>query len=812
MSYTKSKIKLALTAGLLLCSQFSLAQSIEDKITSLKALITEAENQQIDAEREKMTLRTAEQFLIWADLDEANQVTNEAFYAVHPVYKSDPAMHAAALPVFERDSVDTLLSDSIEELTAVNAGDIVRKPAVVADFSKVELNDGQFWQDGKPVFIASYTWKTDEKGTNKYFGNLSSQYIAPNHIINKQLEVNPWALADVQAKKDDNRIGQVFVSHSAIPRWAKENYTDFTVGERLFSKFDIDNPGARVLYSAMIDAFAPELKGQRSTELGYMLFNEPSFFTEEGKWNSGPVSNSTMAKFRLWLADKHGEIASLNNLWNTTFSDFDSVELAIPIASNLKGTPIWFDWARFNQARVVEWFVFLNDEIKKHDSDAKTHIKLMPWLWNKNARDHGMDFEALLELGDIIGFDAHSSYSHTWKTLEFLNDHSFDWQSSSMSFDFFSSIQPEQLLWDSENHFLMSSGFQPKDLNPDYVASIFWLAATHGLSGTSTWVWGRDADGATLNRGGYSSSHIVAASQQPLALHAVTRTFMELSAHGEDIALLQHQNKPIRLFYSETSAIVQSSYMTSIHDSYKHLYFDGLALGFVTKNILDKKADNWSLVVISDSEYVTDQEFAAIQAYVERGGVVYKDAKSLKYNEYGVEREALISSGTGMVETFNGESDLHGKVMAKATAEKLLPAFELQQSNGEGTKTVAWRNAKRDDGTLISSLVNTGKSVASVNLSSRDAGFELTASDLMIGQGASLNFELKPMESRFLALTLEESATPVPTPTPTPEPTPQPEPSSSESGGGSINLYLLFILLGALSLANKRLFRRNKTN
>ncbi|MDU0355576.1 beta-galactosidase [Paraglaciecola aquimarina] len=753
------RVKYLLVTSLLVCSSFACAQSIEEKITTLKALISEAENQKIDAEREKMTIRTAEQFLIWADWDEVNQSTNEAFYAVHPVYKSDPAAHAAALPVFERDSVNTLLSQSIDELTLVIAGDIVRKPAVVADFGKVELSDGQLWQDGKPVFIASYTWKTDEEATNQYFGNLSSQYIAPNHITNEQLDVNQWAIADVKAKKDDKRIGQVFVSHSAIPNWAHENYVDFTVGERLFSKFDIDNPDARLLYSAMFDAFVPELKGQRSTELGYMLFNEPSFFTEEGKWNSGPVSNSTMAKFRVWLADKHGEIASLNNLWDTSFNDFDSVELAIPIASNLKGTAIWFDWARFNQSRVVDWFVFLNDEIDKHDSEAKTHIKLMPWLWNENARDHGMDFEALLELGDIIGFDAESSYTHAWKTPEYLTDYSFDWQSPMMSFDFFSSVQLGQLLWDSENHFLMNGGFQLKDINPNYVSAVYWLAATHGLSGTSTWVWGRDADGSTLKRGGYGSSHIVAASQQPLVLHAVTRTFMDLSAHGEDIVLLQNQPKPIRIFYSESSAIAQQDYMTSIRDSYKHLYFDGMALGFVTQNILNKKADDWGIVVISQTEYVTDAEFAAIQAYVDRGGVVFKDAKSLQYNEYGMARAVELTAGKGLVVEYTDETDLHNQLMDKAKEDNLLPKFNVEQLNHTGTKTVAWRSAKREDGSVVTSLVNAGKELSTVTLSSRDEGFELVADNLLLGQTSNLTFVLAPMETRFLALTFTASET-----------------------------------------------------
>ena len=60
----------------------------------------------------------------------------------------------------------------------------------------------------------------------------------------------------------------------------------------------------------------------------------------------------------------------------------------------------------FNKDRVTEWFKFLDSGIKKYDSDAKTHLKIMPHLFSDDKIDHGIDMEALTKLSDIIGNDA----------------------------------------------------------------------------------------------------------------------------------------------------------------------------------------------------------------------------------------------------------------------------------------------------------------------------------------------------------------------------------------------------------------------
>jgi beta-galactosidase len=128
----------------------------------------------------------------------------------------------------------------------------------------------------------------------------------------------------------------------------------------------------------------------------------------------GRFLNYTIEKFKTWLSNKHETISDLNQLWGTSFADFNNVTIEIPINGNLQGTPKWYDWVTFNNYRVTEWYKWKKSEIQKHDPDAIVHLKIMPNLWSDNLRNHGIDFEALTEMSGISGNDAGAQNSWMW--------------------------------------------------------------------------------------------------------------------------------------------------------------------------------------------------------------------------------------------------------------------------------------------------------------------------------------------------------------------------------------------------------------
>ncbi|MDU0353909.1 beta-galactosidase [Paraglaciecola aquimarina] len=754
-------------------------ERVEQKVAQLRTLIEKVESKGIDVTRDKMALHTAETFVIWANWDEKNKVDIAKFYEKHPQTKDDTEAAADALVVREREGVEAILDQALAELTAVDLGELSRKPVVLTDTTKVTIQDGKFIQDGQPVFLGAYTWKPDEEETNQYWGNLNSHYISPNLFTNSDWDYSSWTFNNYIDADSDHRIGQTFIDQN-FPKWIADLYPEIDDAPRIFHNHDIDHPFTKTVYRKLFETVLPDLKDKRSTELGYMLFNEPTYITQKDHWNNGvqkirqniddansatkSVTEETFKRFRNWLENRHGDIATLNELWGTHFTSFADVSITIPIDVALQGTPKWYDWCLFNMWRVTDWFTFMNNEIKAIDTDAKTHIKLMPWLWNEDGRHHGMDFETLLRMGDIIGFDAEAAYSDIWgREVEWDDEYSFDWQSAMMSFDFFSSVQPEQLLWDSENHFFHSSKFMELDINPDYVKSIYWMAFTHGLTGSSTWVWTREADGnfssniqRAMSNGNYDKEYIVDVTHQPKGLHALTRTMLEANAHANDLVLLQRQEKPIRVFYSETSAINQPDHMKYVRDAYKGLYFEGIGLGFATERILNEQ-DAWEMVVVSGAKYVTDTEFSALQNYLNEGGTVFIDADSLQFNEYGGARDTQLFVSNGTLVSFNSHEDLLAKVQSSAIAKEIVPSITLLEGAGATShKTLAWRTTQRADGSHIVSVTNTGYAAVSFGFTPKVGTSIAGGTNLFTGNQVDFStLSLEPMETTFLHVTQE---------------------------------------------------------
>ena len=726
-----------------------LEKTAHEKIKTLNALIKLAEKKGLDASKEKMTVRTAEVFLKYANWDEKNIEENTSYFSNVRTYKSEAKKYAEALPDYERSEVNIMLDEAIETIKLVNSGDIVRKPTPIIDWSKLTIDKNQIMHDNKPVFLSDYTWKPRVDELTEYFGNLDGVFLTPSHVINKKGAIKPTLLNELK-NKPDGQFGTVFMNHKGVPKWAKESFPDIEIGKRLYTEYDIDNPGTRFLQSSLLSQTVPLMKGKKYTELGYLLTNEPHWNTIADTWATGTVSKYTKEKFYNWLLKKHQCISNLNAVWGTNFSSFKNVVIEIPINENLHGTPIWHDWMRFNQHRVTEWFTFLQDEIHKYDPNAKTHIKVMPNLWTENKRDHGLDFEALVNLTGVIGNDAGSHYSLIWgKDDEWTERYAFRWRELSMAYDFFKSVSPNKINYNSEVHYLSTVRFRELYLRPSYARSVYWLAHLQGMNAGQTWFWARKEDGSVRANGekGYAGSN----NQQPRIINEVASTMMDLNGNSEDITALQSLEKPWRIFYSETSAINKKSHMDDQFKIYESLYFEGASVGFATENII-KNQDNklWETIIVYKTEFVTDDEFNTLQSYLNNGGTVLIDAISLSKNEYGIARSKTLTEGKGQLHHLNSIEALAKKAIEIVAASNRLPNIILNETNVLNKKGCLWKAYTDVNGRHVISIVNLGKEDAEVTLSSKNNSKKVTCLNLLNGQKLESNFKMKPEDVLLL--------------------------------------------------------------
>ncbi|PKQ61395.1 hypothetical protein BZG02_15670 [Labilibaculum filiforme] len=730
------------------------AQTFEEKaqtkISRLQNLVTKAQTKGIYTEKEEMTLRTAEIFLKYANWDEEHTDINKSYFEKVAIYKNDASSLANNIADFERKEVIKILDLAIGTLNSLIDKEIFRKNIDKVDYSAANIDGNKIKMNNRPVFLSDHIWKPESEELIEFYGALDGEYISPSNITDENGTLNSWTSSRLSNKPSGN-IGFVFLDHNNIPQWATNKYDNFTIGSRHYGKYDIDNPGAREMYSMLFKKTVPKMINKNYSKMGYMLFNEPSFFTAKGVWNTGEVSNYTKNKFKIWLKKKHNNISTLNSLWGSNYSSFNDINVTIPMATSKQGTGEWYDWMTFNNDRVTKWFYFLKNEIKKYDPKALMHIKLMPWLWTGDKKDHGMDFESLIRLCGISGCDAATGKSNFWNSHEeWMDTYAFNWRNMSMTFDFFKSIQPNHIILDTETHFLSTVNFRDLYLEPSYVRANYWLAHMHGMSAGVNWVWGREADGSIKSNvgEGYAGSIL----QQPGILNELHATLIDLNTFSEEITKIQEQSKPLRIYYSLANAIQRPSYMNDVYHTYEALYFEGIPLGFATDSILiEENPKNWKSIIIRETELVTNQEFDQLQNYLNGGGTIIMDSKSLKKNEYGQAHEVL-RVGKGSIVYINSLSEMKTQAIELINSKGLDPEIIVTENNGVGRKGCIWRCVKNQAGNLVLSLVNIGKTEATITVKLKKPSFGTTCKDLITGVTVPSNIKLKPEEVYFVEI------------------------------------------------------------
>ena len=751
------------TILLLLIAVFNLSagtleESARTKITALNALITQAEAKDIPTLHEKTTVRTAEIFLDFANWDETNKDINTHLFGLVSRYKTDSTAMAELLPDFERQDVIDMLNAGIAELQSLINEETRRLTAPNIDWSQATLEGDQIMFEGKPVFLTDYTWKPTTALLSEYHGQLDGFFLAPNYVENKEGKIKTWIMDDIK-EKESGALGFIFLNHKNPPSWTESEYgPNFKMRENSYTNYDIDNPGARELQGLLLSQTVPQLKGKKYSELGYMLCNEPHFYVTQtnGKvdWASASVSDFTIEKFKDSIAVRHETITDLNTLWGTSFANFDDVTIDLPIENSLQGTAMWYDWTRFNRERVTSWFSDLKDTIQYYDEEAKVHLKIMPNLWSENKRGHGIDLEELTHLSEIIGNDAGVNHEIMFGgPYEFQEHYAYDWRELCMSYDFMKSVSPNKIILNTENHFLSTGKSRDLYQDPIHARSTFFLGHIWGLTANQIWFWPREEDGSprSTEEKGYAGSNI----QQPWLTNEIHTTNLDLNTFSEEVMAMQRQEKPIRLFFSETSAINKPEHMDNVFELYEEMVFEGVPIGFVTENILNEQSsDLWDVVCVYKTEYVTQSEHQALQDYLDNGGTVVMDNVSVKMDEYGRSLPKLNSSNGSIFYSTNIAAI---KIMAFRQLTDQMPDIELTESNTLDKSLCLWKSMTNAAGEHILVGINVGNVATTLDINLKEAE-NTYCEDLISGATLTNTPTLQPKEVFFVKVKGKTSA------------------------------------------------------
>ncbi|WP_244651433.1 MULTISPECIES: glycoside hydrolase family 42 [unclassified Lentimonas] len=750
------------------------------KISSIESLMADARSKSIDVTREETVVWFSKEFLKFANWDEANTEANEYLFGVyHQPFKSQKKKLAEELPDFERKKVIEMLDDGIDTLEDVLSGKIVRRPVNKVDWQNIEVSEDVLLSNGKPIFLYDYFSKsvgrplTDTQVYNDHLGAIfhGGENLYPvdhDRAINSFLLQEDGTFDDALLSEitdiSDTNVGFLLFWNGGIPDWVLEQEPEANLGRGLFTGFDIDNPLVRDVWGQIAQKSGELTQGKKVTQLGYILSNEPHWYAAKEHWTQrykemNALSSYTDANFKVWLEQNYdGDIKLLNQNWKTSFASFDAVTYPFPISRSYRGKPMWYDFCRYNMDRVTDWFTYIQDELRKGNPDADTSIKLQPNLFSENYRSHGIDMEALTELTSIIGDDAKTQWIRNLNAKQpapWEAHYAYFWEELSMTYDFMESVSPNKIHFNSENHFLSASWVRELDQPAAYVRNVYWLATIQGMDANLAWWWARDPDGSPEDRmegeldffdPALAGSYAASANQQPHVVNEVTQVMYDLNSFSEEVMAVRKQRRPIRFFYSETSAINKPRHMSEHFEVYEQLFFEGFPLGYATQKIIQKQdANEWDAILVYKTEFVTDAEFDALQGYLDNGGTVLLDSQSLTKNEYGQSRSKQLKASKGKLVAL-GADRLLGSIKDLALEQlpdDLLPIL-VHEDNGTTHKGCTWRVVKNltGDGYLVN-ILNLGKHSADLNLT-RQSGESVAAVNMLTGQTIGSEFELEP--------------------------------------------------------------------
>ena len=107
-------------------------------------------------------------------------------------------------------------------------------------------------------------------------------------------------------------------------------------------------------------------------------------------------------------------------------------------------------------------------------------------------------------------------------------------------------------------------------------------------------------------------------------LQGYAQETLNLRRFVQPVQAFARQPRPVRLLYSEASAIHDVSYLDALRDAYEALNFLGVSIGVVTERQLAEAGTpaDARLVIVPNAQYVQDQTVSALRSARDRGVVV----------------------------------------------------------------------------------------------------------------------------------------------------------------------------------------------
>ncbi len=590
-------------------------QQIQQQLTQLDSLLAKANAKNLDVRKQQIAVQVGYLFLRFARWDHVHQDELRNVLKKTPQQILPPERVpeiAAAMPVAQLVETEKLLAAAIQSVRQ-----IIRKPAARVtrnswppELKEAKISNGYYRTGGRPILPYSFFWL--ENSLSREFGQFKNAYIHPAQL--KMVGSTPtisreqrqWFKSTLRQNSANQRVSYLFLGHNP-PDFFRQPRTGR--GTSQFIGYDIDNSQHINWWATLLDTHARDFVNYRNTAKICLMANEPHWFSTRNSWGTVNFSSATKQRFRTYLRVKYEKIETLNRWWRTDYRSFDAIDISFPLDERLRGTGKWYDWCRFNMDRVTHFFAQLKQQVKKTDRQFHVTIKLPSQLLAATSHDHGIDWHALAKVQDILGVD---SAIDGWGGVGRFRKNRLDWQGSVFALDFYKSLFPNKLIFDSEWHGFSNIHWRDTSSDGYSLRAKLWLQHLHGLGMNQIWYWGRDKNGRPVSKNQEEFYRSICTS--PAAMMSYLETMVDVNDNADVIEKLVSRKRSVALIYSEDSAIHDPGYLKNLLQVYTAAKLQGVGLRIIPLDqlLLDQKIDAAS-ILIPPTKFVLTQHLPILK-------------------------------------------------------------------------------------------------------------------------------------------------------------------------------------------------------
>ncbi len=472
----------------------------------------------------------------------------------------------------------------------------------------------------------------------------------------------------VSAEKNNTAVSLLISPHYFPTNLDAEIYTD----NGGFISFNVNHPKAREVIENYLRTLIPLVVGYKSLD-NICLSNEPTFNTMNFYDFYNPL-------FREYLKEVHGSIETLNEKYNSDYTDFNEINMPTDLKDY---DAICYDWIEFNDRTFADWHKWMAGIIREYLPDIPLHSKVMGYFaFGKDdaERTHlmrGTDFEYFNEFSDYAGND-------TWDYMNDMNRY----HNTMFLYDYQMSVTKKPV-YNSEDHNIQNGS---EDFTPNqrkHFRNNLLMGAVHGRSMSSVWVWDKGEDSL------YNSI-----AYRPDVAAEAGKTSLDLMRYNSEFARLQQEKPKTAVFYSKPSRLYDANYSQKLLWTYMALVNMGEKVGIVSDNSIDLLY-GYDVLVIPGATNCKAETLEVIRKFADRGGKIVYTGNVLRADEYNNPLDSSFIEDVGFSYTSYSSYFVNSGLYDAMKNAGRCKLYFMDADTGRRAENLDWQYSVKNDSIML---------------------------------------------------------------------------------------------------------------